>query len=1155
MTSVQNHPQPSSGNKSEFVHLHLHTQYSLLDGACRIPEILAIAKSFKMDSLAITDHGNMFGAIEFYLEARKAGIKPIIGCEVYVAPQSRLNKSGGIEDAANHLILLARDETGYHNLMKLVSIGYLEGFYYRPRIDKEVLALHSEGLIASSACLKGEIACLIQENRFNDALKVASAFVKIFGKGNFYLEIQANSIPEQKIVNDGLIRISKELNIPLVATSDVHYPTKDKSAAHEALLCIQTQSTLDDPKHMRFQTSEFYFRSPEEMKVLFSDCPEALKNTLEIASRCNLELDFNKMHLPKYTAPDGLTKETFLLQLCEKGLAAKGLNNNPEIQKRLDHELTIIQSMGFVSYFLIVWDFIHYAKSQGIPVGPGRGSAAGSLVSFLLGITDLNPLDYGLLFERFLNPERIGLPDIDIDFCYERRQEVIDYVTHKYGQDNVAQIITFGTMQARAVIRDVGRVMSIPYAEVDRIAKMIPAEIDMNLKKALETETQLNDLYKNDATVTKLINTALALEGLNRHASVHAAGVIITDKPLNNYMPIFKTGDDQITTGYSMGTLEKIGLLKVDFLGLRTLTVINETLKLIKTLHGIDIEIEKLPLDDALTYKLLASSHTIGIFQVESTGMRDLLKKLIPERFEDLIALLALYRPGPIGSGMLDDFMRRKHGTIPIKYEHPKLEPILKETYGIMVYQEQIMQIASSLAGFSLAQADILRKAMGKKIPEVMEKERKNFLSGCIKNGIRESTANKIFDLIDYFSGYGFNKSHSTAYALISYRTAYLKANYPIEFMTALLTSERDNTDKIVEYVSEAERMGLTVAPPDINSSAVLFKVEDAHTIRFGLLAIKNVGKGAAEAIVKARAPGEFKSLTDLCQRLDLRVANRKVLESLIKCGALDSFATLRARMFANLDIVLEVAQKAQKEKSSGQISFFDQLAVEPSFAKTTNALSNCKEWSEPEMLAFEKDMLGFYISGHPLARYAKQLKRFISCSLKNLHEHKDQDAIKIVGLIVKIKHTLTRAKQEKMAILKLEDLEGLVEVLVFPRAFAKVGAYILPNSVVYIRGILDLKEDTPKIIVEDLFPFEEIYKLITAMNINLSGIRENIFESLKALLEEHRGNIPVYLRLDTPSKTHVQLVVGEGLYVRPNEKLIADLDEMIGEERLGLVI
>ena len=1142
---------------SDFIHLHLHTQYSLLDGACRIPEILAIAKSYKMDSLAITDHGNMFGAIEFYLEAQKAGIKPIIGCEVYVAPQSRFEKKTGtgIEDAANHLILLARDEEGYHNLMKLVSISYLEGFYYRPRIDKEVLAQHAAGLIASSACLKGEIACLIVEKRFNDALKAADNYQNIMGKGNFYLEIQGNSIPEQKIVNEGLAKISAQLNIPLVATNDVHYPTRERAAAHEALLCIQTQSTLDDPKHMRFQTEEFYFTSPAEMKKMFADYPQALANTVEIASRCNLELDFKQLHLPKYSAPQGKDKEDFLKELCAKGIAEKKLENTPELQKRLEHELKIIKHMGFISYFLIVWDFISYAKSHQIPVGPGRGSAAGSLVSYLLGITDLNPLKYGLLFERFLNPERLGLPDIDIDFCYERRQEVIDYVTKKYGQENVAQIITFGTMQARAVTRDVGRVMSIPYADVDRIAKMIPAELDMTLKKALESEPELNNLFQSDPQINKLINIAQSLEGLNRHASVHAAGVIISDKPLNSYMPVFKTADDQITTGYSMGTLEKIGLLKVDFLGLRTLTVIDETVKLVKQIRGIQLDIENLPLDDLKTYQLLASSHTIGIFQVESSGMRDLLKKLAPERFEDLIALLALYRPGPIGSGMLDDFMKRKHGQIPIKYEHPKLEPILKETYGIMVYQEQIMQIASALAGFSLAQADILRKAMGKKIPEVMEKERKNFINGCVKNEIKESTASKIFDLIEYFSGYGFNKSHSTAYALISYRTAYLKANYPVEFMTALLTSERDNTDKIVEYVNESLRMGLKILPPDINASDILFKVEDPSSIRFGLLAIKNVGRGAAESIVAQREKGKFITLQDLCQRIDLRLANRKVLESLIKCGALDGFSHPRAQMFASLDIILDGAQRAQKEKSSGQLSFFDQLNSQSGFSQSASPMIDCKEWPEPQLLAFEKDMLGFYVSGHPLARYANQLKRFVSCSTASLATHQDQDMIKIVGLIIKIKHTVTRAKQEKMAILKVEDLDGAIEVLVFPRAFAKISSHIQANTIVHIRGILDRKEETPKIIAEDIFPFEAVYKLISAVNINLSGVRENTFESLKSLLENHRGSVPVYLRLDTPAKSRVQLIVGEKLYVEPSDQLIQELEELLGEEHITLVI
>jgi DNA polymerase-3 subunit alpha len=1146
--------------RSEFIHLHLHTQFSLLDGACKIPELLALAKQYNMDSLAITDHGNMFGAVDFYQEAQKAGIKPIIGCEFYIAPGSRQDKtSSSMENASYHLILLSRNEEGYRNLMKLVSLAYLEGFYYRPRIDKDALAEYSKGLIGLSACLKGEIPVMLKQKRFNDALKTADTYLNILGKNNFYLELQENSIPEQKIVNEGLIKISKEINIPLVATNDVHYLTRDKASAHEALLCIQTQTTLDDPNRMRFQADEFYFKSPKEMQSLFKDLPEAINNTIEIASRCNLELDFKEIHLPKYEPPVGETKEEFLEKLCKEGLKKRFDKITPEITERLSHELKIIEKMGFVSYFLIVWDFIHYAKSQGIPVGPGRGSAAGSLVSYLLGITDLDPLKYGLLFERFLNPERMGLPDIDIDFCYERRQEVISYVTQKYGQENVAQIITFGTMQARAVLRDVGRVMGISYADVDRIAKMIPAELDMSLKKALDGEPELNNLYRNDPQIHKLITTALSLEGLNRHASVHAAGVVIADKPLSNYSPLFKTSDDQITTGFSMGILEKIGLLKVDFLGLRTLTVIDQAIKIIKKTKGIDIDIVKLPLDDPKTYKLLTSAQTMGIFQIESSGMRDLLKKLEPEKFEDIIALLALYRPGPIGSGMLDDFIKRKHNLIPIKYEHPKLESILKETYGIMVYQEQIMQAASILAGFSLAQADILRKAMGKKIPEVMEKQRSNFIHGCVKNSIKESTAAKIFDLIEYFSGYGFNKSHSTAYALISYRTAYLKANYPVEFMTALLTSERDNTDKIVEYVNEAQRMGLVVLPPDINESEGLFKVRDEKTIRFGLLAVKNVGHGAVDSIVESRtAKGNYKSLEDLCQRIDLRLTNRKVLESLIKCGAMDSFGMPRAQMFSALDLILESAARTQKEKAKGQLSFFDSGLAQSSFKESANNIPHVKEWPEPQLLSFEKDMLGFYISGHPLARYAQQLKRFVSSSINNLREHKDEDEVRIVGLIAKIKNTTTRAKQEKMAILKLEDLSGSVELLVFPRSYQKVSRYIQPNAVVLVKGTLNLKEDTPKILVNDIFPFEQIYKLITAMSVNLSGLRENVFSTLKDILAASRGEAPVYLNLEAPAKsavqkTRVQMVVGENFYVSPSEKLIKDISDLLGEERLKL--
>lgn len=1144
--------------RSEFIHLHLHTQYSLLDGACRIKEILELANQYKMDSLCITDHGNMFGAIEFYVEAQRAGIKPIIGCEVYIASTNRFKKnSGGIDEASYHFILLARDEEGYQNLARLVSIGYLEGFYYRPRIDKEILSKYSKGLLGLSSCLKGEIPVLLQQNRFNDALKVADEFFHILGKDNFYLELQENSIPEQKLVNSGLIKISKELNIPVVATNDVHYLTRRHARAHEALLCIQTQTTLGDPNRLRFQTDEFYFKSPQEMKALFKENPEAIVNTVEIASRCNLELDFSKVHLPKYDPPFEKNKMEFLRELCLEGLNKRYKEITDSIRERLEHELKIIEQTGFISYFLIVWDFIHYAKEHGIPTGPGRGSAAGSLVSFLLGITDIDPLIYGLLFERFLNPERLGLPDIDIDFCFERRQEVIDYVKEKYGQQNVAQIITFGTMQAKAVIRDVGRVMGMAYSDVDKIAKMIPLDPAINLKMSLESEPDLKNLYQTDPEITKLIDTAIDLEGLCRHASIHAAGVVISDTNLTEYMPLFKSADGKLSTGYSMQALEKIGLLKVDFLGLRTLTVIDQTIKIVKDRQNRTVEIESIPLDDSKTFRLLSSASTAGVFQLESSGMRDLLKKLNPSRFEDLIALLALYRPGPMGSGLLSDFIQRRHGRVPIRYDHKKLESILKDTYGIMVFQEQVMQIASELAGFSLTQADLLRRAMSKKIPEVMEQQRKNFVLGCRDNNISDTTANKIFDFIVYFSGYGFNKSHSAAYALISYRTAYLKANFPVEFMTALLNSERDNTDKIVEYVNEANHMGMQILPPDINESFAEFVVIDNKTIRFGLLAIKNVGRGAIDSIIESRrSKGEFKSLDDLSLRVDSRLVNKKVIESLIKCGSLDGFGLYRAQMMAMLAEVLERSSHIQQQRQSGQLSFFDMDIKQSGFRTTaTNNITQIKEWPEPQLLSFEKEMLGFYISGHPLARYAKQIKRFSQISTKNLPQHKDGDLIGIVGLIVKIKQTMTRKKQEKMAILKLEDLDGVVEVLIFPTTFRQVYKDIQPNIIVLVRGRVNLREETPKIIAQDLVSIEKIYNLISAINLNLSGIRENLFTSLKERLISSPGKVPIYLHLDSPSKSRIKLIVGEEFFVQPSVDLIQDIETILGEDRISLVV
>ena len=1144
---------------SDFVHLHLHTQYSLLDGACRIKELIALALEFKMPAVAITDHGNMFGVIEFYEEVHKSGMKPILGCETYIAPKSRLDRNDqSMGESSNHFILLAKDEEGYNNLMKLVSSAYLEGFYYRPRIDKELLSSHSKGLIGTSACLKGEIPCLITDNRFNDALKAADEFSSIFGKDNFFLEIQENLIPEQKIVNAGILKISKELHLPIIATNDVHYLKKKNAHSHDALLCIQTQTTLQDPNRMRFQTDEFYFKSPDEMKELFKYAPEAIKNTIMIAERCNVELTFGKPHLPQYTPPGGKAREEFLRELCDEGLKKRyGSFVTQEILARLEHEMATIKKMGFVSYFLIVWDFIHYAKGKGIPVGPGRGSAAGSLVSYLLGITELDPLKYNLLFERFLNPERIGLPDIDIDFCFERRQEVIDYVSQKYGKENVAQIITFGTMLARAVIRDVGRVMGVPYAEVDRIAKLVPVELGITLEDALKTD-ELRDLYANNAQVRELIDTAKDLEGLSRHASVHAAGVVIGDRPLDTYMPLCKIDEDTVTSGYSMKSLEKIGLLKMDFLGLRTLTVIAETLKIAKRTKNIEIDIDAILLDDKKTFELLSAARTMGVFQLESAGMRDLLKKLNPSRFEDLIALLALYRPGPIGSGMLDDFIQRKHGLKPITYDHPKLENILKDTYGIMVYQEQVMQIASELAGFSLSQADLLRRAMAKKIPEDMEKQRRQFVEGAaVNNKIDRRIASRIFDLIDYFSGYGFNRSHSAAYALISYRTAYLKANFPVEFMTALLTSEKENTDKVVEYVKECARMGITVSNPSANESFSKFSVEDEKTIRFGLLAVKNVGHGAIDSIVTARQEnGLFKTLEDFCENIDLRLVNRKVIESLIKCGAMDFLGYHRAQLMSMLPECLDFSAKSHRDRSSGQLSFFDSgFSAADGFKRFNVKVPEIKEWPEIQLLAFEKEILGLYISGHPLVRYEHLLKRFSSCSIAHLINQKDGEEITIVGLINKIKLTTTRAKAEKMAILKLEDLEDMVEVLVFPNTYKQVTRNIVANNVVLVRGKLSLREDSPKILASNISSMDEAYRMISAVNIDLSGLKENILSALKEKLTLSPGVVPVYLHLDSGSKQKVKVLVSQDLFVNPQPELFNEIEELLGEERFLLTL
>ena len=1134
---------------SDFVHLHVHTQYSLLDGACLINGLTDLARRMKMPACAITDHGNMFGAIEFYQSCLKTGIKPIIGSEVYIAPRGRFDKtfSAG-EETANHLILLATDESGYKNLMKLVSIGYLEGFYYKPRIDKEVLAEYSKGLIGLSSCLKGEIPRSIMNNKEEKVRQLAAEYRDILGKENFYFELQDNGIPEQKEVSRELIRLGKEMGIGLVATNDVHYLTRDSAKAHEALLCIQTQTTLDDPNRMKLQTDQFYFKSSEEMKTLFKDVPEAISNTIEIAERCNLELDFKKTFLPHYTIPEGMTREKYLKDLCEENLGHRYKEVTPQIKDRLQNELKVITKAGYTSYFLIVWDFINYAKSKGIAVGPGRGSAAGSIVSYLLGITDIDPLRYNLLFERFLNSERVSMPDIDIDFCYEKRGEVIDYVIQKYGKDNVAQIITFGTMAAKAVIRDTGRAMNIPYADVDKIAKLVPMDPDMTLAIALDKEPELARLYKEDSRVRELIDISKKLEGLTRHASTHAAGVVISEDALTNHAPLFKTSDGQISTGYAMGSLEKIGLLKMDFLGLRTLTVIQEALKIINRVNGISLKIEEIPIDDQKTYKLFNNAESSGIFQLESSGMRDLLRKLKAEKFEDIIALLALYRPGPIGSGMLDDYMKRKHGKIDVRYDHPLLEASLKETYGIIVYQEQVMTIVSSLAGFSLAQADLLRRAIGKKTPEIMEQQRKAFIDGAVKNKIDRRIAEKIFSLIEHFAGYGFNKSHSAAYAMISYRTAYLKANYPVEFMTALLTSEKDNTDKIVEYIDEAERMGIKILPPDINESYANFTMINKNEIRFGLSAVKNVGEGAIESIIEARKKhGRLSGLHEFCERTDSRLVNKKVLESLIKCGAFDSVGLKRSQLMAMLAEAMDAASSAHKESAAGQMTFFAEN-------NSSRQVPDMKEWPESQLLNFEKEMIGFYITGHPLAKYEKILKEYstaVSIGLKNLE---DGQKIWFGGIINKIKNTVTKRAGEKMAIMMVEDMEGSVEALVFPNSYKNVSKYIVPNSAIFINGRLSLKEERPKIIVEEIIPITDARKKFTqsvSIDFLSQGMDEELFGRLRGVFSKYQGDTPVYLNFSTKTNGSYRMLVDRKLFVSPTNELATELETIIGREHI----
>ncbi|HHW03726.1 MAG TPA: DNA polymerase III subunit alpha [Thermoanaerobacterales bacterium] len=1094
---------------ANFVHLHVHTNYSLLDGACKIESLAKRLADMGARSAAITDHGVMYGVVDFYKAMKSHGIKPIIGCEVYVAKRTMADTQAGIDDDQYHLVLLARDMEGYRNLMKLVSLGFTKGFYYKPRVDMQVLRKYSGGLIALSACLAGEIPTLLLNGEYEKAREKALEYRKIFGENNFYLEIQDHGILDQKKVNSDLVALSRETGIPLVATNDVHYILKEDAPVHDVLLCIQTGKTLEDEARLKFPTDEFYLKSSEEMQDLFSYIPEAVENTCKIAERCNVELDFKTMHLPVYQVPEGFTQDEYLEKLCYEGLAERYRSITSEIRQRLEYELDVIKKMGYSSYFLIVWDFINFARKNQIMVGPGRGSAAGSLVAYCLHITNIDPLKYNLLFERFLNPERVTMPDIDVDFCYERRQEVIDYVVKKYGEDKVAQIVTFGTMAARAAIRDVGRVLGYPYGEVDTIAKMVPMELGITIDSALTLNPELKKLYEEKDRVRKLLDIARALEGFPRHASTHAAGVVISKDPLVEHVPLHKMGDSNVATQYTMTALEELGLLKMDFLGLRTLTVIRDALNIIRHTRHVEINLDRLPLDDKKVYEMLSQGNTAGVFQLESSGMQNLLKELKPEVFEDVIAIIGLYRPGPLGSGAAEDFIKSKNGAKSINYLHPLLKPILSETYGIILYQEQAMKIAQELAGFSLAQADILRKAMGKKKQDVMDAQRASFIEGCVKNNIDRETAAKIFDDISYFAGYGFNKAHTAAYAVIAYQTAYLKAHYPVEFMAALLNSVMDNSDKIAFYVNECRHMGINVLPPDINESFDTFTVI-GDKIRFGLTAVKNVGQGVARAIIEERKNGgRFSSFWDFAARVS-RELNKKVLESLIKSGAMDSLGARRSQLLKVYEGVLSRVQKQEKQMKD-QISLFD---IVDGPAPADDILPDIPEYPEAELLAMEKEMLGLYISGHPLQEFEKQLLNVTTFCSKNLYEEDNKDNLQVVvgGIITGVRTKATKS-EKIMAFINLEDLTGSMEIIVFPQTYERYHGLLRPDSKVIIKGRVNFKEDElPKIIAEEITSFEKISSCENQKEVLVVAINQNEMDlqKLKDFIQSHPGRTRV---------------------------------------------
>jgi DNA polymerase III subunit alpha len=1139
-----------------FVHLHNHSDYSLLDGASKIDLLVETALSMGMPSLALTDHGNLFGALQFYNTARKKGLKPIIGCEVYVAKESRHKKSGG-GDQSNHLVLLAENIEGYHNLTRLVSYGFLEGFYYKPRIDKELLSQYNKGLIASSACLKGAVTQKLAMDQQDAALAEAIELRDIFGSENFFLEIQDHGLAAQQRTNPMIIEMSKKTGIPLICTNDTHYIRQSDSVAHDVLLCIGTGKVVSQQDRMRYETDQFYFKSPAEMYKLWKDVPEAMTNTVRIAERCELKIA-TEQPLPPFDVPPGYDSDSYFEKTVREGflqrrkhletMAAAGQLKHPlsAYEERLTFEIAMIKMMKFSSYFLIVWDLIRHARDCSIPVGPGRGSVVGSLVAYSMFITDIDPLQYALFFERFLNPERIAPPDIDMDFCMNRRAEMIEYTANKYGRDCVCQIITFGTMAARGVIRDVGRSLDIPYGEVDRIAKLIPEELNATINKALEQEPRLKEEMQNES-IAKLIEIAKRLEGLSRHSSTHAAGVVIAPKPLVELVPLQKTNKDEITTQYSMKDLESIGLLKMDFLALTTLTVIDNAVRRIREETGTALDLSAIPLTDPEVYTLFSEGKTNGVFQFESGGMKTELRRLKPERFEDLIALNALYRPGPMD--MIPDFIKRKQGVVEVEYPHPLLEEILKETYGVIVYQEQVMQIASKMAGFSLGEADILRKAMGKKLASVMVSMREKFIAGAHKNGITEKAAVQVFDLMEQFAQYGFNKSHSTAYALLAYQTAYLKVHHPVQFMAALLTSEIGNTDKVVMYIAECKGMGIPVLPPDINESMLHF-YSIGGSIRFGLLAIRNVGEGAIRSVIEYREKHErFRNLFQFCEEVDSRSLNKRVLESLVKSGALDSLGWKRSQYMSMIDAAIEHGQKMRRDRESGQKGLFTtMMAGQPSLPDPVPP--DLPEWPLEERLALEKETIGFYVSGHPLDRFAVEIARFSKKTIAELIGEGNTFECKVAGIITDFRQRRTK-KGDLMAVFNLEDLSGSVETVVFPNAYQKFEPFLTADNPLLVTGKFEFEDERSfKIIATDVAPLtgikERCAKLLH-ITANTSNLTSDSAGSLHQLFESNRGDTGVEVELYHPDAFRINILSSDFVKVKSSPELIQQIENICG--------